>query len=370
MRSGTLLVGPPGNGNIGDQAMVEAFLENVAGPVVIVQRNPGDVLVPAPAGQRVTLVALPDLIFGQGPARARDLSRYRALVDGVEQVAVVGADMMDGAYTIVGSVHRILLAELAVLSGAPTRLLGFSWSDRARPAALRALRRAVSAGVVAVARDPESAARLRAGGAEVVDGSDIVFAARSVIPGAVPEIDRSRPFAVLNVSALVARAVAPRAYTPIVTSLTDAGLTVVLVPHVLRGTSDDVAACRAVAALHPETQLVERLLAPAEVRGLVADARLVVTGRMHLAIMAAVRGVPAITFSTQGKVQGLMALLGVDRLCVEPGPDLGARVVPLVHELLATDGFHDELAAHLDAVRSLATKNFAHPAARPAVAAA
>ena len=75
-----------------------------------------------------------------------------------------------------------------------------------------------------------------------------------------------------------------------------------------------------------ELPYVDVQLSPAEVRGLAAGAQVVITGRMHLAIMSMSSGVPAITFSTHGKVSGLMRLFGVDELCVEPGEDMADRI--------------------------------------------
>lgn len=71
--------------------------------------------------------------------------------------------------------------------------------------------------------------------------------------------------------------------------------------------ADDIQACRAVWEQHRNAGvlLVDRLLQSAEILGLCTPADVVVTGRMHLSIMVLNSGVPAITLSTQGKVEGL-----------------------------------------------------------------
>ena len=153
----------------------------------------------------------------------------------------------------------------------------------------------------------------------------------------------------------------------IITALLDAGLRVVLLPHVVRHSGDDAAACRAVfdrfsaeAGRDGRVVLVNRLLTPAEVRGLCAGASIVLTGRMHLAVQAMYHRVPAVALSTQGKVSGMMRLFGTQELCVEPGIGLAERMVPVVLAVLARpDEYHARLAAQLPEVQRLAALNFA-----------
>ncbi|WP_210479312.1 polysaccharide pyruvyl transferase family protein [Naasia sp. SYSU D00948] len=372
-----VLVAPPGGGNIGDQAMFEAFLENTEGRVAVVVTSEDDLVVPPWASGRVRVVVLPGAVYGRGSARRRDLARYRELLQEASAVSVIGADMMDGKYTIRAAVRRALLAELAALSGVPARILGFSWNASPAPGARRALRSAAAAGVVPLLRDPHSAARARGDGIPgVVETSDMVFAASSTDPALLEESGElsglGRPYVVVNASALVGRSVdqVPE-YERILSFLSSEDYEVVLLPHVLRGTSNDLDACRAVAerAAAPGVHLIERALSPAEVRALTADAAFVVTGRMHLAIMAFWSGVPAITFSTQGKVSGLMELLGVPELCVDPEPGLAGRTIELARELGESDRIRSAVRARLPHLRSLARRNFRRNPPGPVVAA-
>lgn len=85
--SPALLVAPPGGGNVGDQAMVEAFLAATAGEVVIVTSAKGSIVVPHDRASTVSIVCLPHLLYGErgrrrealdefgGCSRARDRSR-------------------------------------------------------------------------------------------------------------------------------------------------------------------------------------------------------------------------------------------------------------------------------------------------------
>lgn len=358
-----LVLAAPGDGNIGDQAMLEAFLENTTGPVVVIERYAGDVVIPEEQADRVEVVQLPHLVYGVGDEHVADLRRYAALIRRARSVSVVGADMMDGKYSLRGSVRRSLLAQAAAEAGVPTRILGFSWNASARLAARRALVAASRAGVVPLLRDPLSAERARRAGVQRVEEvTDIVFSARTrdgafctslALPAGVP-------FALVNASALVATMVdqVPE-YERIVDRLRAAGVHVVLLPHVSRPIGDDKIAVRAVAERvgTEGVTVVDRVLMPAEIRGLAEDALLTVTGRMHLAIMSLSLGVPAITLATQGKVEGIMRLIGLPQLCVEPTPGFADRVLPVIDRILAEPDVRTTIDNALPEVRRLSAFN-------------
>jgi polysaccharide pyruvyl transferase WcaK-like protein len=360
-----VLVAPPGGGNIGDQAMVEAFLENTTGGIRIVVRTGADITVPAEHAGRVELHPLSSLIHGGGHEHRAAIEGYRRLLSSARSVTVVGADAMDGAYDVRASVRRADVATLARRLGLDARILGFSWNGKAHPGARRALVRAGRAGVLLLVRDPVSAERARADGLpRVTEVADAVFSARTVSSRPVTEYLGAAPgpYVVVNASGLVARSVDQvTEYAGIVRSCLDAGLAVVLLPHVLRSSSSDLTACRALLERvdDPRVILIERQLAPAEVRGLCAGARFVLAGRMHLAIQALWSAVPAITISTQGKVEGLMRLLGTETLCVDPAHGLADRVHPLISDVLARrDWYRTQIAGRLPDVRALADLNF------------
>ncbi|PJJ71853.1 polysaccharide pyruvyl transferase WcaK-like protein [Diaminobutyricimonas aerilata] len=360
-----VLVAPPGGGNIGDQALVEAFLENTTGPVRVIVRRAADLVVPAEQAERIEVVELPALLYRVDAAHRRDIVRLRALLTDAVSFTVVGADIMDGRYSPRGSVNRSNVAELAAIAGVDSRILGFSWNGAARPAARRALVRASRAGVRVLLRDPLSAERARRDHVQhVQEVADIVFAAHTVQPGIVHEVlpaGAGQPFAIVNVSGLVAKKVGQLdEYARVIEHLRAKDIPIVLLPHVIRPGADDLDACRALlgAVGSRGITLVERVLRPAEVRGLCAGASFVVTGRMHLAIMAMMNGKPAVTLSTQGKVEGLMRLLGVPQLSVEPTPGFGSRIVDLIDEVRPDDSpARAAIAEHLPHLVDLARRN-------------
>ena len=317
------LILPPGGGNIGDQAMLEAFAANVDGPVTAVQRRPGNFSdVNLPDGVR--LVSAPGLIYGSTRTTNAVQAALIAMLRRARSVSVIGADIMDGAYNVRASLARWRLATRAASHGVDSRILGCSWNGTAPDEVVEAARVAGAAGVKLLLRDPASAARA------IDDGipgthlvADLVFSA-GLLDESAPRhlgLELDAPIALVNASGLVARHdnLLPD-YLALVERLLDDGVQVVLLPHVARGAASDRLVLREIAeAVGKErVTLVDTLLTPAEIRGLCARTSLVVTGRMHLAIMALMSAVPAFTMSTQGKVEGLMDALGLPELCVRP----------------------------------------------------
>jgi colanic acid/amylovoran biosynthesis protein len=359
-----VLVAAPGGGNIGDQALTEAFLETTSGPVVVVTRSATDVDVPGWAADRVEVVPLPALVYGTGRAHREALDRFAELLAEASDLSVVGADVMDGRYSLRASVNRASVAHAAARSGVPARVLGFSWNSSPRAAARIALVRATRAGVVAMLRDPASARRARADGvAGVREVADVVFAAGTVADPPAEVLDAvTGPLALVNVSGLIGTGMDQvDEYAQVVAHLRAAGLHVVLLPHVSRPGADDVPACTAVLerfARDDGVTLVARLLTPAQIRGLTARAALTVTGRMHLAIMSLWNGTPAITLATQGKVEGLMELFGTAELCVEPTPGFASTVLGVADAARPPGSpVRVAIAAALPAVLAAAARN-------------
>ncbi|GAA2979894.1 polysaccharide pyruvyl transferase WcaK-like protein [Microbacterium terrae] len=361
--TGHVVVAPPGRGNIGDQALVEAFVEAVDGPVHVVVRSVADIDVPEHLADRMTLVPLPALIYGSALGRARDLRMLRPVLAQAATVSVLGADVMDGAYVERASLNRALLVRRAAELGFDARVIGFSWNAAPTPAAIAALRAAGDAGVALYLRDPVSAGRARADGLAVRDAADIVFAARTVDHDAparwVAGLGADEPLALVNASGLVG--VAVDAYTETVRLLRARGIRVAIIPHVSRHGADDMPLCTRIADAFADdagVTLVPRLLSPREIRGLGARATIAVTGRMHLAVMSMLSATPAVTISTQGKVEGLMQLTGTPQLCVEPGDGFATRLPAAVEDALDhVAELGDTIAGRLPEVVALAQRN-------------
>ncbi|MDY0910386.1 polysaccharide pyruvyl transferase family protein [Microbacterium sp. CFBP9034] len=333
-----VLLVAPGAGNVGDQALFESFVEGTTGHISVVARRIDDVAIPPAHADRITVITMPELVYGMGGAHRREVAELARLLARAFDFSIVGADIMDGRYVLRASVNRSVVAGAAAEAGIPTRILGFSWNGSARPPARRALVAASRSGAVPLLRDPVSLRRAENDGVTgAVLVADIVFTAASVDPTWAEEYATSAPLAIVNVSGLISDGVDQTAeYAEIIDQLRDGGYEVLLLPHVSRSSADDVVACQAVRErVGPErVRMASTLPTPAQVRGLTAIADVVVTGRMHLAIMSLWNGTPAITLATQGKVEGLMELMSAPELCVAPEPGFGAVVVSALRAIL------------------------------------
>jgi polysaccharide pyruvyl transferase WcaK-like protein len=210
-------------------------------------------------------------------------------------------------------------------------------------------------------RDPLSADRATGDGVvNVTRTADLVFLAKTVDP---PPVSPPARYAIVNVSGLIARSAdhTPE-YVRIVEYFRSVGVHVVLLPHVIKPLTDDLAACSALAKHVGDrgVTLISTLLTPAEVRGLAAGAEFTVTGRMHLAVMSLLGGTPAVALATQGKVEGLMQLFGAPQLCVPPVAGFADPVIALARDAAApTSKLRRSIDDALPAVVELAARNTA-----------
>jgi colanic acid/amylovoran biosynthesis protein len=319
----------------------------------------------------VTQLVLPHLVYSRGVRRVLALLRLAAALRDAAGLFVVGADIMDGNYNRQASIGRAHVACLASFSGIPASILGFSWSPAPDEAASRELRFAASTGVRLMARDPGSFRRLEESGfSNVLLVADMVFMARSIDDAAASRVLEdigvgAKPFVLVNASAMVQRRVdQTAAYVKFIRDLQRVGLEVVLLPHVSRSSGDDLDPQGAIEVEldAAEVKAVRALLSPATILGLCARASFVVTGRMHLGVMALLVGVPPVILSTQGKVEGLYEHFEIGRLCVDPSGalklDLSAEVEYLHSHL---DEYRAQIRSRLTVVKSLAELNFELP---------
>lgn len=363
-----LLLCPPGTGNIGDEALVRAFLHNVQGPVVLLtSQAEGSGGLREDFGERVTSVSTPGLLYGPPRRHVRALWRLLPLLRRARSLSVVGADVMDGAYDPVPSARRANIATVARTLGADVRVLGFSWGPHTGDTVRAAMRRAERAGVRLLVRDPVSADNLRAAGvSSLVECADMAFADPTLaevectrkLAGVAPGVER---FALVNVSGLLSQPGQLSSYQAVVAHLRERGLAALVVPHVSRPGIDDIAAGRALCsefAGDPGVMMVDTLWSPAEIRSLTRRAQLVVTGRMHLGVLALSQGTPALILDSKGKVPGLLGLFGRPEWCLASHSDLRARGPELIDAILGEEELHEQLLVTAGSVRVLAERNF------------
>ncbi len=356
------ILGSDGRGNIGDQAMLEAVWETVAGPLVILVESPQAVVIPEAQRSRIEVLVVPGLLTRPPLLRWQQSRLVWAALRSAKRFVVIGADVMDGVYSPGASVIRLTLAGLAQKHGIPSRILGFSWSERPTHTAVRGLRVAAASGVLTLPRDPQSRRRLGRHKIPTTQSADLVFSAvHATLPPEVQDAS-GRPYALINASGLIAQRVdLIDDYVRLVDIVRQSGLEPLLVPHVLRVGDDDLHVLRRVQArLELKTRLIERQLTPSEVRGLARHGALTITGRMHLAIMSMNMGAVPITLSTVGKVDGLYDLVGLPELVLEPVRGFSHEIEALLvgDALGRIKTWKQQIDARLPSVRSLAQENF------------
>ncbi|MCZ2817362.1 polysaccharide pyruvyl transferase family protein [Modestobacter sp. VKM Ac-2984] len=346
--------------------MLESFCRHVDGPVLVIVRDATSVLrIPDDLRDRTRVVVAPDLLYGPLRRHVRAVAALAGDLAAARSFSVIGADVMDGVYSVRSSMRRFQLAELLGRAGKDSRVLGFSWNSSPHPRAVAAMRACRSATLCA--RDPDSAARLKAdGGRKVVDVADLAFlpGPRETLPPQVEEWLTLRPDSrviLLNANYLLEdRIDQVSALTSVIERWSQPDVSFVLLSHDSRSMASDGVLAQQISERvgQPEQVLVvPGILNPGAVRTLCARAEFVVTGRMHLAILAAVVSTPAIATSYQGKLRGLYARLGLESL-VEPDADFAqsvhSHVANMMHDI---DRASSTITANLPSLLELAARN-------------
>ncbi len=271
------------------------------------------------------------------PDRLRSLlARYNAFV-------VIGADVLDGHYSVDDSRQRIMLAQMAADANLPVTILGFSVNEHPVESVIADLRAFAPRGTLRL-RDAKSLRRLRSRGVpHLVPVADLAFlmppsaGARNCL-----EIEHwldeerasGRTVAIFNLSSAVLTAARRAGNTSVLEEFSrviakliiNQGVSALLLPHDLRSGSADTPHDVTIAGA-----LSERLRAAVgrdhhvmfvpsnapDAKRLAGHADLVVTGRMHLAIAALGMQTPAVGIGYQGKFEGLMEHFGLDDAIVE-----------------------------------------------------
>jgi polysaccharide pyruvyl transferase WcaK-like protein len=303
--------------------MYQAFATSGDGEVTVVARSAEDLLV-APSAFAAEAVYLPGLLNGGIRNHLVSLWRLALLVGDARSVSIVGADTMDGRYGVRPSVRRFRTAAVAARLGAEACVLGFSWNEEPHPETRRALRR-TPASVTLFARDPISAQRLRTdGGANVVESADLAFltepkpASGRIADWLALQAANSRRIVLVNANPRLA----PRfpdqdvEIVRLVDELLGRGFACVVVPHDSRGEENsEVAYLTSLFSGRPPQEalfVADAIYQPPQVAWIASHSELAVSGRMHLVILAAAGGTPALGMDYQGKFEGLYQLLGYD----------------------------------------------------------
>lgn len=266
---------------------------------------------------------------------------------GINGVALLGADMLDGHYSAVFSARALQMIDTLARHGLRASVLGFSFNDKPMPV-LKGVFNALSGATHLHTRDPVSQARLhaftRARSTLVADAAFMLRPERGT-PGlreveAWVERQREAGHLVLGynihrglVSSLKAGAatdLVSRSITALAGSATQHDIRWLLLPHDYREQCHDDHCLQPLSdglrARGVQHHYAREPLSAGELKAVTGMLDGVVSGRMHLAIAALGEGVPVACITYQGKFEGLLAhfqmppgLLLSPQMALEPG---------------------------------------------------
>lgn len=259
--------------------------------------------------------------------RRSALAQAIKLLGDFSHTMLVGADCIDGTYNPGSIKRRIHLLDEHAKLGGNARILGSSFSDKPHEDAVSALR-GLHPGVVINARDPLSRSRMEQCLArQVQQTADMAFLtpenSKSSVAVALTSFvreqrEKGRVLVGLNICSNIARIVPGyvEANQQLLARLIQADYAVLLVPHDNRGPDND-AVLLTNAAKKITPSLHDRLFAlpetdPGTIKASLRMTEAIVTGRMHAAILAMSAGIPALSFTYQGKFEGLYQLLNLE----------------------------------------------------------
>ncbi len=323
------LIPPTSAGSLGDQAMIDAIAEYVIRefkrPVWIFPNQ-------------MDLRAEAKFLSGRSLVAALAAS-LRGIV-GAREVALVGADVLDGTYSSKSVLLRLKALKAANFLGRKTRVLGSSWSLSPSAEVVSYLRDANWLEVFA--RDPISQGRMErdlqrpiqlvADCAFLLQAEARSASAKAALSWAQGCKINGATILGVNLSGhtinnLPDASVAP--YVRLVTAWLDADPTrrVLIIPHDHRpGLSGDGMVSEELIEALPEAYaarvyIPDGPLQAWDAKAVVGAVDLVLTGRMHLAIAALGQGTPPVSIVYQSKFEGLMAHFGLEEKNLTMEPD-------------------------------------------------
>ncbi|MGA1344333.1 MAG: polysaccharide pyruvyl transferase family protein, partial [Hyphomonas sp.] len=325
--SGRALIIPPAvPGSMGDAAMITSTIAALRGMGFVRV----DVLQLAP-GADWNVDSRPDrLIPGWrfiDYGSVSNLAELLVRLGSYTHVFCIGADILDGIYDEDRMARRLELLSRAARSGAEPVILGSSFSEHPSPRIVGLIRK-LPEEVAIFARDRYSKARMDGAlDRRIGLSADVVFLLEPAHP-----IDRhaediawlederasGRRLVGLNANYLNEKdhPGLVGGYSGLLTRLVSAGCSVLLVPHDTRTERSDLVICQTIFdSLAPDVARHARVLiptSPGQLRSVLDRVDLVVTGRMHAAIIALGGTTPAMSFAYANKFEGLYRHLGLE----------------------------------------------------------
>ena len=330
-------------GSRGDEAMVYSILRDFRlrhpeGRITIVTGSPD--MAETPDGKRLVRDFGVEFVHAWRPRLfLSNIVRVYRDVQATE-VYVLGADCMDGHWSMYLSITLLAAADLAARMGIATRLTGFSWNDHPCPEVIKAFQN-VTPKLPILVRDPVSCDRFLHDvqvGAHGTIGKLVADVAFNLKPRTTPEVqteldwmgkqrEAGRFVLGFNLhSMLVSKERLQGLTETVVTQLrmflsAHPQVALALVPHDYRKGGDLEVLRQIAQGLDTDgsrVRLVTAVLSAEELKALVGGLDALFTSRMHLGIAALGMGKPISAFAYQGKFVGLFKHVGLSEKLILP----------------------------------------------------
>lgn len=313
-RAGLCLVIPPDNpGSLGDEAMIKVVLRDLIpndASVYFLGWSRG--VVGTEWGSTIYVNRNPISIF-------RLLTKVRHF----EKVVIVGADVLDGYYSIYWSYFRLRMALLWVGQSINLKITPFSFNKKPSYISVRLIK-SLAQYIPIYSRDSFSKKRLEDSGVNVQGLTDLAFLYSKT--DFLCAARNSSGFVVINISPMMFgdSGVRLECIDALINIINSTNLKFKLLPHDSRPWSDDAALLRKIYEKINDNSRARVVFCEVpkstlEVYRELNGASLVITGRMHLAIAALSNSKPIICYTYQDKFEGILK-------------DIGLPYNPIVHD--------------------------------------
>lgn len=320
------------------------------------------------------------------PWGLKQLLRYSPHLSKVEAVYIIGADVLDGSYSVYRSLQRLDFARYAAAMGLSVTITGFSMrTDPAPP--IKAAFRKLPASAHICPRDPVSASRVsELMGREISPVADLAFL---VAPdSSAAESDVCRQIASWKTEGHQVVAINPNRQAVLNQQNSDSGETqaqvmVEFMTNAMRCVMQSIEKCRFVLISNdvrkpwPDSRLSSMIasafdpsicvdaqdkLSMQQIKFTLGTCDAMIAGRMHCGIAGLGAGTPVVFLDYNGKVQGLLDWFGLDtRIALADDPMTASEIAAdmVVTYLRNQSKYRDQIADRLGPVRKLALRNVA-----------
>lgn len=354
-------------GSVGDRALLESLLDGLDGDTRFVTADRADYELNLYHFSFMG-ISLPK-IFGFRPiSNIKDCFKLGMMMGGADKIFIIGADIADGKYSESFSHALWDSAIVGKILKKTVTMASFSWNTGVSHSVRKKAAMAQERGVLCRLRDPISYKRFCAYSSKgAVLTADLVFS-KDYDQQPSEESKKIDIFlatagksALVNISGFIANSEKWLvAMQSAITYLTSEHYKVIILPMVFRiGQSDlDAQNLLRKKLIDKNLYFVETELSPAEVLQIIDKVEIVISGRMHLGILALKKSKPALVISTQGKVQGLMTSINREQWVLENPEDVISRTLKTLEELRDKQNLVNNLEKSIKLLEARSLSNF------------